>query len=127
MVQACAKYDKFIIDQVLAKKASFSALDPIAVGLFLHGGAVARNEQFSSPRQFGSQAPHWQMQGKFSHLRDCNRDNTPALMPENWPQEICFLFNMKACFGHICGYCRLKHRLAHCKFTVTQVQEQNRM
>lgn len=131
-VSACAKYDKYIVDQVLAKKGTFSALDQIAAGLFLHGGAVVKNESFSNPRQFSMQSSRTQPQGRFSHLRDCNRENTPNFMPENWPQEICFLFNTKSCFGrcvkqHICGYCKLKHRLADCRFAVNQVQDQNRM
>lgn len=128
-VSACCKYDKYVVDQVLDKKGSFAAIDPIAAGLFLHGGAVVRNEP---PRQqFGSYTSRPPLQGKFQNLRECNRENTPGFMPENWPQEICFSFNAKTCYGrcnknHICGYCRLKHRLADCKFAVSQVQDQSR-
>lgn len=45
-VVACAKYVKHVVDQVISGKGKFSELDPIAVGLFLHGGAVVRADQF---------------------------------------------------------------------------------
>lgn len=130
-VVACAKYDKHVVDQVIAGKGKFSDLDPIASGLFLHGGAVVRSEtQCQSPTQWYRPLP--QGSARFSQLRDCNRENIPSFMPENWPTEICFIFNTRSCFGrcskqHICGYCHMTHRLADCKFAVNQVQDQNRM
>lgn len=129
-VSACSRYDKYVVDTVLAGKGKFSDPDPVAIGLFLHGGAVARNDQVRQQPGIMTRSPY---QNRFSQLRECNRENTPSFMPENWPQEICFMFNSKTCFGrcnkqHVCGYCRLKHRLADCKFAVGQVnQDQSRM
>lgn len=97
-VLACTKYDKHVVDQVIWGKGKFAELDPIGVGLFLHGGAVVRSDQ---PRPSSNQVyhPQQQNQNRFSQLRDCNRENTPTYMPENWPTDICFTFNIGACYA----------------------------
>lgn len=129
-VGACARYDKYVVDQVLAGKGKFNQPDPVAIGLFLHGGAVNRGEQ-QQTQYTQAQTQRQPLASRYPQLRECNRENTPVAMPGNWPQEICFNFNTESCFGrcskhHVCGYCRLKHRLADCKFAVNQVQEQSR-
>lgn len=112
-VAACAKYDKYVVDQVVSGKSRFSDFNPVAAGLFLHGGAAVRAEP--AQQQWGpKQTPGRQ-------LRDCNRENTPAYMPDWWPTDICFLFNARSCYGrcskqHICGHCKMNHRYADCKF-----------
>lgn len=129
-VQACAKYDKYIVDKVVEGKSIFTEFDPMAAGLFLHGGAVMKPEV---TRQHQTGPPlRFQTQGRSNQLRDCNRDNTPYHMSDTWPTDVCFFFNTRSCYGrcsklHVCQYCRLNHRLADCKFAAKEGQGQARM
>lgn len=47
-VLACCKYDKYIVDRVLAGKTTFKEFDSVSAGLFLHGGA----DVFSSRNRY---------------------------------------------------------------------------
>lgn len=128
-VYVCARYDKYIVDQMLAGKGKFGDMDQVAVGLFLHGGATVRHDQQQQQARQPFQMPGSRLTTRqMDNLRDCNREYTPSFMPENWLGEICFPFNPKGCFGrcmkqHICGFCRLKHRLSDCKFALKQNTE----
>lgn len=132
-VYACARYDKYVVDQVLASKAKFGDIDQVAAGLFLHGGAAEKQDQQQQltrqPFQMTGSRPTYR---PTENWKDCNREYTPLFMPENWPDEICFSFNSKGCYGrctkqHICRFCHLKHRLSDCKFALKQNTEAPRM
>lgn len=130
---ACIKYDRYIVDEVL-RGGKFGDINPVAAGLFLHGGAVALREK---PRGDSAVFTHFQYQPRSmsdgirgqtdsrqsnaSKLRGCNRENVPKSMPENWPSEVCFNYNVRNCMGkclklHVCSHCNLRHKLSDCKF-----------
>lgn len=128
---ACVKYDKFVVDEVISGKGKFESVNQVAAGLFLHGGAIMvrdrQGERSTSSLGFvprpGTQPGRGSdtRQQSVNMLRDCNRENVPSYMPENWPQEICFNYNVRSCVGkciklHVCSHCNLRHRLSDCKF-----------
>lgn len=136
-ISACLKYDRYIVDQVLAGAAKFGDVDPVAAGLFLHGGAAVhretpRNEYNRSDKSYRTsyaRGPIVQsQQGQCGSLmHDCNKEYVPLYMPSSWPSEICFNFNSKSCTGkcmklHVCNHCKLRHRLADCKFALRDNQ-----
>lgn len=50
---------------------------------------------------------------------------------EAWENDICFNYNSKSCTGHcmklhICSDCKLRHRLADCKFALRDNHQQSR-
>lgn len=121
---SCVKYEKYVMDEVLAGKCKFESVNQVAAGLFLHGGAVMvrdrRGERSTSASGIGS--PRGLQAGRsgdsrqqtVNMLRYCNRENVPSYMPENWPQEICFNYNVRSCVGkciklHVCSHCHLRH------------------
>lgn len=125
---ACIKYDRYIVDEVL-HGGNFGEINPVAAGLFLHGGAVVTRDKprgdravFTSPQyNTRNMAESNRGQQNLSNLRNCNRENVPYNMPENWPSEVCFNYNVKSCMGkclklHVCSHCNLRHRLSDCKF-----------
>lgn len=73
-VYACARYDKYVVDQVLASKAKFGDIDQVAAGLFLHGGAAEKQDQ----QQQLTRQP-FQMTGSTARLRTgrTTTGNTP--------------------------------------------------
>lgn len=138
---ACVKYDRYIVDEVLQGRAKFGSVNPIATGLFLHGGAVVVRDKSRSDRApFTSQQSRPisdynrglpdPRQKNMSRLRDCNRENVPYSMPENWPSEVWFNYNVKGCVGkclklHVCSHCNLRHRLSDCKFASRESHDRN--
>lgn len=93
-VSVCAKYDKHVVEQVITGKTRFSDFNPVAAGLFLHGGATTvKSDQSCPQQQWGPK----KLPARQTQLHNCNRENTPAYMPEWWPAEICFLFNARSC------------------------------
>lgn len=134
---ACIKYDKYVVDEVIAGKCKFESVNQVAAGLFLHGGAVMirdrRGERSTNASGIGSRSGLQSGRGgdprqqTVNTLRDCNRENVPSYMPENWPQEICFNYNVRSCMGkcvklHVCSHCNLRHRLSDCKFAIRDSQ-----
>lgn len=117
---ACVKYYKYVMDEVLQGRANFGEINPVAAGLFLHGGVVMVRDKQRNDRGF--QATSYNRQGSEfnqpprqqggNRLRNCNRDNVPYNMPDNWPSEVCFNYNVKSCIGkclklHVCSHCNL--------------------
>lgn len=127
---ACLKYDRHVVDEVLAGRTRFKDFNPVAAGIFLHAGAVPAREQcvgFDRPIR-SSFNPRQTVDNTTNRMRDCNKENIPLYMPEQWPSELCFNFNAKQCVGrctklHVCSFCRLRHRLADCKFALKDSQD----
>lgn len=131
---ACVKYDRHVVDEVISGKTKFADFNPVAAGIFLHGGAVPSREN----RDFRTgvdrvnrtifSAPRFNTEQQVNRMRECNRDNVPLYMPDNWPNEICFNYNAKSCVGrcsklHSCSFCKLRHRFADCKFALKDLQD----
>lgn len=128
---ASIKYDRHVVDEVLAGRTQFKEFNAVAAGIFFHGGAVPVREQQRvgvdrvNRSTFNSCQPFDNMTNR---MRDCNKDNIPLYMPNQWPPELCFNFNAKKCVGrctklHVCSFCRLRHRLADCKFALKDPQD----
>lgn len=139
---ACVKYNKYVVDEVLAGRAKFGDINPVAAGLFLHGGAVMIRDKQRNDRSGMVNTTNSRQGSEFTRtavdprqqnvgrLRDCNKENVPYTMPENWPSEVCFNYNVRSCMGkclklHVCSHCNLRHRLSDCKFASKEAGDRN--
>lgn len=126
---ACIKYDRHVVDEVLAGNTQFKDFNPVAAGIFLHGGAVPSCEQRSGFDRVNRSSfnPRQSTENMANRMKDCNKENIPLYMPEQWPADLCFNYNTKQCVGrcaklHVCSFCRLRHRLMDCKFALKDSQ-----
>lgn len=127
---ACIKYDRRVVDEVLVGKTQFKDFNPVTAGIFLQRGAVLVRDQHSGFDRVNRSSfnPRQPMDSMTNRIKDCNKDNIPLFMPEQWPAELCFNFNAKQCVGwctklHVCSFCCLRHRLADCKFALKDSQD----
>lgn len=104
-------YDRMVVDKFLEDTSKgFQAGDIIAVSSNFHAANFKPVVQKPA--------------GKKANRYNKPRHNTeePVEIPENWPNDVCYYFNRRTCFGrcsrsHVCKKCRQAHRDIDCKST----------
>ena len=108
--QAFVGYDRYIVDQVVRGEArEFVAGDNLAVASYFHAGNLSHQKvtQFK-----GKGKPY----GGYKSRRG---DGEKAVMPDGFPEDICYNFNYKSCTGkcgksHVCRSCKKAHKATEC-------------
>lgn len=107
-------YDRMVVDRFLQdKKHGFVAGDMLSVSSNFHA-ANFRKETIKTTRKTGRRAQ-----------RPSKSDGgweEPVEIPTDWPDDICFYFNRRRCYGrcvrsHICKKCKGNHKDLDCKET----------
>lgn len=130
-ISACVKYDRYVVDQVLAGHSKFGEVDQVAAGLLEgqlrtgnHRGRTFRGQTVNTGLIIIGRHPY-QTIHQVKRVLQCM--SVIGTMYHytclHWTSEICFNFNSKTCSGrcvklHICSHCKLRHRLADCKFAL---------
>lgn len=105
-------YDRMVVNKYLENRAAgFQAGDLISVASNFH----AANFKQGTVKDL-TKNPSRRKQRVQRRLDQ----EEPIEIPESWPDDICFFYNRKRCFGrcnrsHICRQCRNTHRDIECK------------
>ena len=129
---AFVAYDRYVVDQVIKGMNSshvhplhhpptFVAGDLLGVASSFHAGnLVPSKPQFvrGRGRGFNRRGSRFTF-GDRDQDRDKEQQSTPAVMPEGFPEDVCFSWNYRTCTGkcsksHVCRLCRGAHKAMHC-------------
>lgn len=106
-------YDRMVVNKYLENRsAGFQAGDTISVSSNFHAANFRQNTWKEAPK---NQPRRRQRSQRFKSDQEETVD-----IPDSWPDDVCFFYNRKRCYGrcnrsHICRNCRNPHKESECK------------
>lgn len=109
---AYISYDKEVVDSYLKHpRSGFNAADTLAIPTHF----CSANEHDT----YNVRASRGNKRGRGSESK--SKSGTPANPPEDWPEDVCYIFNSSFCVGacnkqHVCGRCHIRgHKMGACR------------
>ena len=103
-------YDRMVVDKFMkGHSATFVEGDTVAAASNFHAGHFKNAFRSRMRRPDLAKRPD-----------DTREDAVLSRMPEDWPEEVCFNWNTRSCYGkclklHVCAKCRYRHKVGQCR------------
>lgn len=111
---AYVSYDKEVVDSYLkCPSQGFNSSDSLAIPT-----------HFCSANEHETQNARSSRGGMRRSYRNENKQRTTPTPPEDWPEDVCYVYNSAFCNGscnkqHVCGRCQIRgHKIASCRVKI---------